>query len=614
MAFLPYPPNTTTEVIAVLKQDVQIAHDIVHGDANTQVDTEGGLTPSFAKVIKDLTDEVNAATGVDVTLRAQLATSESTVLVGGIPAYNLPTLSDGLKGLVTRSGKPQFINSIYANGTYGGAEVSYLAVLSKTNHGKIISGYLHIAPEAIAAWNGAPSDIATLWNWTGTGAGCYLLKSNKISVLHFGADPTGANDSAPCISANAKAMSAGTIHLPAGNYRVNTSIQNLTSKINIHGEGSAVSLLLSYLSSGSVLAFSGLPSTNAYTSYKGFGVVSQVSAATAINPADAAYMLFEDIITENFALHWDLESVLTSTFIKCTSRFGPAGAIGLTALNTGTSNPNALTFQGCVFSSLSGAGLIFANPSRLTYVGGSVEACGSGVNGGMIIEAGGGQGPAGAYIQTYFEGNGGIADLWIKQNGVTQFTVDVSNSCFNRLPTPRYAENCIRMTQNVGSAFSSLRVGNGSAFRGFDTYAPDLSRKYVLIDSATSNYKYVDDGSNFFESDTEIPQISPAPLTYGASILVDMLKYSRYDHPEINITNGSAFTVQNPTNAKVGDVLNLLFRNTYGSAGSVTFGSAYRLGSAFTAPAINFGILISFEFTNLGLWIEKSRSSGFQTV
>lgn len=86
MAFLPYPPQNTTEAIAVLKQDVQIAHDIIHGDETTNVDTENGLTPSFSKVIKDLTDEVESATGVDVTLRAQLADNNSSVLVGGIVA------------------------------------------------------------------------------------------------------------------------------------------------------------------------------------------------------------------------------------------------------------------------------------------------------------------------------------------------------------------------------------------------------------------------------------------------------------------------------------------------------------------------------------------------
>jgi hypothetical protein len=86
MAFLPYPPATTTDVIAVLKQDAGIAHEIIHGNVTTDVDTESGLVPSFAKVVKTLTDEVNAATGVDVTLRANLAAANSAVLVGGVEA------------------------------------------------------------------------------------------------------------------------------------------------------------------------------------------------------------------------------------------------------------------------------------------------------------------------------------------------------------------------------------------------------------------------------------------------------------------------------------------------------------------------------------------------
>lgn len=86
MAFLPYPPTNTTQAIALLKQDVEIAHDIVHGDVNTQVDTENGLVPSFAKVVKTLTDEVNAATGVDTSLRSDLANTSSTTLVGGVKA------------------------------------------------------------------------------------------------------------------------------------------------------------------------------------------------------------------------------------------------------------------------------------------------------------------------------------------------------------------------------------------------------------------------------------------------------------------------------------------------------------------------------------------------
>lgn len=89
MSFLPYPPANTSEAIAVFKQDVQIAHDIVHGDDVTNVSTESGLVPSFSKLVKTLTDEVESATGVDVSLRTDLAGTNSTVLVGGDLASQL---------------------------------------------------------------------------------------------------------------------------------------------------------------------------------------------------------------------------------------------------------------------------------------------------------------------------------------------------------------------------------------------------------------------------------------------------------------------------------------------------------------------------------------------
>lgn len=57
--FVKYPPTTTGEAIAVLKQDVGLLHDIVHGNETAEVLTENGLVPSVDKVIKDLTDRVD---------------------------------------------------------------------------------------------------------------------------------------------------------------------------------------------------------------------------------------------------------------------------------------------------------------------------------------------------------------------------------------------------------------------------------------------------------------------------------------------------------------------------------------------------------------------------
>jgi hypothetical protein len=142
MPFLPYPPTTTTEAIALLKQDVQIAHDIVHGDETTDVDTESGLTPSFAKVIKIVSEGAQGANyigeappsvvfnglrwfnpsvpttyvyyvdgdsgqwveetaqGVDGKLRQDLATANSTVSIGGVKAGDIAKLNKAVNCLM----------------------------------------------------------------------------------------------------------------------------------------------------------------------------------------------------------------------------------------------------------------------------------------------------------------------------------------------------------------------------------------------------------------------------------------------------------------------------------------------------------------------------------
>lgn len=104
MSFLPYPPANTSEAIAVFKQDVQIAHDIVHGDDVTNVSTESGLVPSFSKLVKTLTDEVEAATSVDTSLRADLAATNSTVLIAGTPAKDILVKYNASSGIGRSTG------------------------------------------------------------------------------------------------------------------------------------------------------------------------------------------------------------------------------------------------------------------------------------------------------------------------------------------------------------------------------------------------------------------------------------------------------------------------------------------------------------------------------
>lgn len=131
MPFLPYPPENTTGAISVLKQDINLAHEIVHGDDEQDVLTENGLVPSFSKVIKTLnTGSLIVSTmnmvitpdtsfsvsadnhithfcctsnsGVGVTVNAPILTSTGDPVTGALIFFT--QIGDGTINLVAASG------------------------------------------------------------------------------------------------------------------------------------------------------------------------------------------------------------------------------------------------------------------------------------------------------------------------------------------------------------------------------------------------------------------------------------------------------------------------------------------------------------------------------
>jgi len=77
----------------------------------------------------------------------------------------------------------------------------------------------------------------------------------------------------------------------------------------------------------------------------------------------------------------------------------------------------------------------------------------------------------------------------------------------------------------------------------------------------------------------------------------------------ISATDGNAFTINNPTNSQVGDILIVMIRNTSGGAlGAATFAAGYKLGAAWVQPANGFSR--SIQFLNDGTnWVEVSRAA-----
>jgi parallel beta-helix repeat protein len=90
MSLLPFPPNTTSEAIALIDQDSRILHEVIHGTDTAEVLTDNGLIPSVNNVIQDILERVGEGTAADIMLRDNLAATDSDVLVGGVEASSLP--------------------------------------------------------------------------------------------------------------------------------------------------------------------------------------------------------------------------------------------------------------------------------------------------------------------------------------------------------------------------------------------------------------------------------------------------------------------------------------------------------------------------------------------
>jgi len=146
-------------------------------------------------------------------------------LVDATKSYN------GIKALESIEGVTLNVTGFYAGSTVGGGQFIYDAAKDKAEH----NGGTVIAPEAIAAWDGTSGDIATLLNWVGAGAGCFVrcITGNDYVVEWFGAGNDSGDDSITiraCYDAAKKgttvdsAIEVNTIRGYSDEYTINTPL------------------------------------------------------------------------------------------------------------------------------------------------------------------------------------------------------------------------------------------------------------------------------------------------------------------------------------------------------------------------------------------------------
>jgi hypothetical protein len=95
-------------------------------------------------------------------------------------------------------------------------------------------------------------------------------------------------------------------------------------------------------------------------------------------------------------------------------------------------------------------------------------------------------------------------------------------------------------------------------------------------------------------------------LTYSASVSVDASLSNFFD---ITATNGTAFTINAPTNGVDGQYIEFRIANNSGGAlGAVTFAAGYKLAGAWVSAATGNNRSIRFEYNGTN-WYECSRTA-----
>jgi hypothetical protein len=198
-----------------------------------------------------------------------------------------------------------------------------------------------------------------------------------------------------------------------------------------------------------------------------------------------------------------------------------------------------------------------------------------------------------ASTHSYITGGGG--------NGLTRVTALQSSQIDNAAHT---VESRVAGDVNNGDILymSKSDVDSGSAYR------LKWSGSAIVFNRANNTALFVINTGTVptwsWQSAMDFFISRPA---YSASIAINAALGNVFT---ITATNGTAFTVANPTNASDGRTLTVTIRNTSGGAlGVVTWDTQYKL-AAWTSPANGFSRSITFIFDNaLTVWREQTRTT-----
>jgi len=158
-------------------------------------------------------------------------------------------------------------------------------------------------------------------------------------------------------------------------------------------------------------------------------------------------------------------------------------------------------------------------------------------------------------------------------------------------------------TNSASVTASKNYYGGLDVLRVLDSGAPGASSALYARRAIASSAR-AGVNARAFKADGALDQ-TQISLTYSASIDTDASLANIFD---IAISNGTAFTINAPSNAVKGQKITYSIRNgSGGAAGALTWNAIFKL-SAWTQPANTFGRMITFYYNGTN-WIEVSRTT-----
>ena len=171
--------TTTAEKIARFAVDADLAHQIVHGDAETTVETENGPVPSLAKAVGDLEEEASGAADVATTKAGEASTSADAASAAAVTATaqaDIATTKAGeaeaaaaaASGYAGEAGEEATAAAGAAGTAVSAADTAVAAAGAAGNSATESSGYAGEAGDAADAAEAAAASV--LWTWRGAWA------------------------------------------------------------------------------------------------------------------------------------------------------------------------------------------------------------------------------------------------------------------------------------------------------------------------------------------------------------------------------------------------------------------------------------------------------------